>query len=528
MKRCSVMMIAALLVFGLGASHLAAQKHGGTLVFIHRGAIPTLSLHESGTVSTVVPMMPIYNNLVLFDPLQPMESTDTIIPELATAWRWGDGGKALTFTLRGDVKFHDGKPFTAADVKHTFDMVRGATSGGMKLNPRKIWYENVRDITTSGDHEVTFHLGRPQPALLVMLASGYSPVYPAHVPAAELRTGAIGTGPFRLVSYDRGKGFVHAKNPDYFVKGRPYLDGIRLPIIEKRGTRQAALLAGQGDVGWPYEIKKSVKAQLESQAPQLRFVLGSMNVSENLLMNAKKPPFSDARLRKVVGLAMDRTGLLKSVHQGVGLLGGAMLPKPYGVWGLPPDLLVQVPGMGDIDRERERARDIMRELGYGPDKPLRVTVSTRATSIYVDTAVWLVSELKHVWIEAELKQIESGNWYGMMARRDYQIALNLGGIGADEPDANFFENYTCTSQRNYSDYCNPEVEKKFVAQSSELDPAKRLRLVNEIDLQLQEEGARPILLHRVGWTGHWPHVKNLVIHQTQFSAWRMQDVWLDR
>jgi peptide/nickel transport system substrate-binding protein len=106
--------------------------------------------------------------------------------------------------------------------------------------------------------------------------------------------------------------------------------------------------------------------------------------------------------------------------------------------------------------------------------------------------------------------------------------VNLTGVGIDDPDANFYENYTCGSQRNYSDYCNRDLEKLFDKQSAERDFQKRLKLVHQIDYELQKDGARPILDHDAYYTAFYPYVKNFVIHQNFYNDWRMQEVWLDK
>src|SRR6059036_3991880 len=189
-----------------------------------------------------------------------MESAGTVVPELAERWSWQDSYRNLVFFLRRNVKWHDGRPLSSADVKYTFDVVREAKDAPAKLrlSPRKEWYANVEAIEAPDAHTVIFRLKRPQPSLLLMLASGYSPVYPAHVPLAELRQRCVGTGPFRLKQYARGEMVELERNPDYFVPGRPYLDGIRYPIISERGTRLAALQAGRLDVAMPLEMTKTM------------------------------------------------------------------------------------------------------------------------------------------------------------------------------------------------------------------------------------------------------------------------------
>jgi peptide/nickel transport system substrate-binding protein len=131
----------------------------------------------------------------------PQTSLQSVVPDLATGWSWNEDGTELTLPLRQGVKWHDGKPFTARDVKCTWDLLTGTASEKLRLNPRKSWYANLQSLSTNGDYEVTFHLNRPQPSLLALLASGWSPVYPCHVSPRDMRSQPIGTGPFRFVEF---------------------------------------------------------------------------------------------------------------------------------------------------------------------------------------------------------------------------------------------------------------------------------------------------------------------------------------
>src|SRR5262249_44231260 len=152
---------------------------------------------------------------------------DTIVPDLATSWSWDDSKTKLTVKLREGVTWHDGKPFTAKDVQCTWNMLAGKLEGtDFRRNPRKIWDFNLHEVTIKGDYEATFNLKAPQPAFLMLLASGYSPVYPCHVSPAQMRTKPIGTGPFKFVEFKRGDSIRLEKNPNYWKKDRPYLDAI--------------------------------------------------------------------------------------------------------------------------------------------------------------------------------------------------------------------------------------------------------------------------------------------------------------
>jgi len=216
--------IAVVMLFSGGAAQ--AQKQGGTLHIAHRDSPASMSPLEEVTVSAVAPMMAVFNNLVVFDQHIPQNSLRSIVPDLASAWSWSDDGKELTFRLREGVRWHDGKPFTAADVQCTWDMVLGKSARRFRINPRKSWYWNLDHVATKGDYEVIFRLKRPQPAFIALLATGYSPVYPCHVLPQEMRQHPIGTGPFKFVEYKPNEHISLVRNPDYWKPGRPYLDAI--------------------------------------------------------------------------------------------------------------------------------------------------------------------------------------------------------------------------------------------------------------------------------------------------------------
>ena len=526
-----VLLVAVTLATAPSAALAQTPKPGGTLALTLREDLPQgFAIHETSTISTVWPAMPCFNNLVLFDPLKATESSDTVIGDLAEKWSWQDNYRNLVFFLRHDVKWHDGKPFTSKDVKYTFDMIREAPDAPAKLriSPRTDWYANVEAIEAPDPYTIIFRLKRPQPSLLMMLASGYSPVYAAHVPAASYRTGCVGTGPFKVKEWRKGEFVDYVKNPDYFVKGRPYLDAIRYVVIKERGTRIAALQAGQVDVSFPGEVSKTSAEQLKKAVPQLVVTPYNENVNDNVIMNVTKPPFDNVKVRLAVSHAIDRRALVNAVHQGAAVVGVSLAPRPYGIWGLVEKDLLALPGYGTSPAdEKAKARKLLAEVGVSPQSPLRVEMVTRAQPIYVDMASFLINELKQVGIEATLKQIETAQWHALASRGDYQIGANLTGIGPDDPDANFYENYACGSPRNYTKYCNERLAKAVDQQSQEIDPKKRLALVHDILKQLELEAARPMLDWRLDYFTVWPHVKNLIPHQSIYNFGRMQEVWRD-
>src|SRR5262250_561830 len=262
-----------------GADPALAQKPGGVLKLSHFDSPASMSILEESTRAALQPMMGVFNNLVMYDQHVALNSLESIVPDLATGWSWSEDGTELTFPLRQGVKWHDGKPFTAADVKCTWDLLMGTGSDKLRVNPRKSWYSNVKELTTNGDYEVTFHLKQPQPALLALLASGWSPIYPCHVPAREMRQHPIGTGPFKFVDFKPNEYIKVARNPDYWKPGRPYLDGIEYTIIRNRSTAILAFVAGKFDMAFPYEVTIPLLKDIRTQSPQAICEIGMASES---------------------------------------------------------------------------------------------------------------------------------------------------------------------------------------------------------------------------------------------------------
>jgi peptide/nickel transport system substrate-binding protein len=474
----------------------------------------------------VFPISPVFNNLVIYDQTRLEAGADTIKPELAKSWSWDATNTKITFKLEEGVTWHDGKPFTAADVKCTFDLVAGVTSApDFRKNPRQVWYHNVKEITTSGPSEVSFQLKAPQPSFLALLASGYSPVYPCHVAMKDMRVKPIGTGPFRFVELKRGEVLRLEKNPTYWRKGKPHLDGIEYRIINSRSTRVLAFIAGELDLTFVSDITVAGMKDVNAKAPTAVCQFVPSNNTVNMIVNSGKPPFDNPKIRRAMALALDRNAFNTILAEGKSSIGVVMLPGPEGKWAMPAERLAKIPGYGkDIAAAQGEARKIMEELGYSAAKPLKVKVSTRDIPLYRDPAVIFIDQMKAIHIEGELEPVDTTIWHAKVQRKDYAIGLNTTGVGVDDPDVNLVENYTCKSPRNYTGYCNAEVDRLIFAQSSETDVAKRKELLWQAEQLIAEEVARPIILHNRSATCWHPHVKGVTSHNNSL----MENAWLDR
>jgi peptide/nickel transport system substrate-binding protein len=287
-------------------------------------------------------------------------------------------------------------------------------------------------------------------------------------------------------------------------------------------------VAGNFDMIFPYELTVPLVADVKQQMPSAICDISPMNVAANVLMNPV-PPFDDLEVRRAVAMTLDRRNFIDILTQGRGDVGTAMQPLPEGRWGMPEAMQRELPGYGpDVAKSREKARAIMAARGYGPDKRLKLKLATRNLPTYRDASVILISQIREIFIDAELDLVETANWVPRLIRREYQMALSQVGNGVDDPDQNYPENYACGS-RTYMDYCNKEIDALIARQSAEPDQQKRKEISWEIDRKLTQDAVRPMIYYMRGGTCWRPEVKNVTIMVNSiFNGWRMEDVWLDR
>jgi peptide/nickel transport system substrate-binding protein len=204
-------------------------------------------------------------------------------------------------------------------------------------------------------------------------------------------------------------------------------------------------------------------------------------------------------------------------------------PPPAGIWGMPPEMLKELPGYDpDVHNNRMQAQQMMEKLGYGPDRQLGIKITSQQWSIYRDPAVLLIDQLKQIFIDGELELVETAQYYPKILRKDYSVALNLQTSGPD-PDPILKSFYGCGASLNWSGYCNPDIDQLIERQSREADPERRKPVLWEIERKLAADDARPIIFYRNGGTCWQPYVNGLTLMaNSPFNGWRMEDAWLDK
>jgi peptide/nickel transport system substrate-binding protein len=412
---------------------------------------------------------------------------------------------------------------TSADVKVSLDRVREPPQG--IVSPRAEAFGAMEAIETPNEFTVTIRLSQPNPSLLDNLAQGWMAIYPKHVldKEGDMKKVVVGTGPFKLKKYTRGVSIELEKNRDYFVKGRPYLDGITLFIVPDFGTAYAAFRTRrllfmdfqQESTGHQAEAELA-KQVVINKVPQL-----AMRPVLNL--NTKRKPWDDIRIREALSLAIDRQAAIRVITDNEGTIGGFM--PPGGKWALPPEELQKIPGYGpNKQADLDRARKLLAEAGYG--EGLKTTLLTRMGSQYERISVFLKGEMAKIGIDATLDVKESAAAYDVLNSRSFDVAPWATGASLDDPDAIFGEHYICEGVRNYAQLCLPEVDALFTQQSQTLDPEQRRVLVHEMERKAMLGFGRIISHWRARIVGYWPEVKNYRVHSSIYNNQRFQDVWL--
>jgi peptide/nickel transport system substrate-binding protein len=254
------------------------------------------------------------------------------------------------------------------------------------------------------------------------------------------------------------------------------------------------------------------------------------NIDRDLLINRGTPPFDNRDLRRAMALSLDRKAFIDILADGHGDIGAVMMPPPEGRWGMPFEMVETLPGYSpEVDTNRAEARSIMRALGYRPEKPLVVKVSTRNVGPVVEATVVLIDQLKQIYVEGELEPIDNALWFAKVMRHDYAVAHSATFKAVDDPDQVFYETYACGAENNPDGYCNPEIDKLIDRQSTEFDEQKRKQLVWEIERILAKDGARPIIYHTRTASCRQPYVNGFTsMVNSVYNGWRFEDLWLDK
>lgn len=535
---------AALLAFGLTALGACAQpapapapaapptaaaeqpRAGGQLTFIVGAEPPSFDGHRETTFAMLHPTAPHYSLLLKFD----QNKYPAIMGDLAETWSVSQDGLTYTFKLRDGIKFHDGAALTAADVKATYDRIVAPPQG--VVSSRQAAYGAVLERVEAPDPKtLVFKLKQPSAALLSNLASPWNFIYKAQALAQEARfpeKNILGTGPFRFGEYVPGSHWTGTKNPDYFQKGRPYLDGFRAVFIREASAQVAAVRGGRAQIEFrgftPPQREDLVKALGKDITVQESPWVCVLVVS----MNTEKKPFNDPKFRRALTLALDRWEGSKALSQIAFVKEVGAVMRPGSPFAMPEQELTKLAGFGkDAAAAKAEARRLIQEAGVPEGFSFALT-NRDIPMPYEPVAVFLIDQWGKVGLKVSQAVRESSPYLQDLRGGNYEAALDFNCDFMDEPDLQLIKFLPKEkSPINYGRYSDPVLDDLYTKQSLETNPERRKQLVWQFERRALDEMAYqfPTL-----W---W---QRIIPHSSQVRGWRitpshylnqdLTDVWL--
>jgi peptide/nickel transport system substrate-binding protein len=401
-----------------------APKRGGTLTYvIPADAPPSFDGHREGTFATLHSVAPFYSVLIRINPENPSSTTDFVCDLCTLMPTPTDGGKTYTFKIRPDVKFTDGTPLTAADVAASWDEIIHPPKG--VLSPRASWYEMVDTVTAPDPTTVVFKLKFATDAFLPALADPFTFIYKKSILEEDPRwyeKNILGSGPFKFVEYQAGESISGKRNPDYYRKGLPYLDGFVAIYAPKQAVRIDAIRADRASMefrGLPPSAIAQLKQELDGK---IKVQESDWNCGNMVQPNHEKKPFDDARVRRALSLAIDRWGGAPGLAKiaDVRTVGGIVFPGSP----LAPTKaeLEQVAGFWpDIEKSRAEARRLLKEAGA---EGLSFTLLNRnVDQPYKYVGTWLVDQWSKIGLHVTQQVLATGPELAALRSGNFQVAL---------------------------------------------------------------------------------------------------------
>ncbi|MBI2122935.1 MAG: ABC transporter substrate-binding protein [Armatimonadetes bacterium] len=522
-----IALLAGVLVVGLISHPTTAQqpRSGGTLSYVVSAEPPSFDAHRETTFAMLHPIRPHYNLLVKFD----MPNYPKVIGDLAESWAISPAGLTYTFKIRRGVRFHDGSMLTSRDVKASFDKI--IFPQGDVVSVRQATYEMVESITAPDPNTVVFKVKWRSPSFLLNLASPFNWVYKADLLARDphwYERNIMGTGPFKFVEYVRGSHWAGVRNENYWMKGRPYLDGYRALFIRSVSAQVAAVRSGQALIEFrgfsPAQRDDIMKALGDKVVVQE----GGWICNNLVVFNTKRRPFDDARFRRALTLAIDRWAGSKALSQIaiVGPVGGVM--RPGGPFEAPEAELVKLAGYGrDISAARAEAKKLLAEAGV-PEGFTFELLNRNIQMPYEFVGIFLIDQWRQVGLNVKHVIKESGPYFADERAGNYDAAVDFTCDFMDEPDVQLHKFTSADrSPANYGQYIDRVLDQLFRELSRERDPARRLRLIRQFEKRALDEKVWQIYVlwwHRI--IPHWAKLKGFKMGPAHHLDPDLQDIWL--
>ncbi|QND71451.1 ABC transporter substrate-binding protein [Tardiphaga robiniae] len=524
--RLSVLLAAVAVMPATSARAADGPKRGGTLTAIVQPEPVTLTPAFNTATPTQIVAGNIFDGLVYYDPaLKPQ-------PSLATEWKVAEDGLTISFNLRKSVKWHDGKPFSSADVKWSLENV------WKTIHPRnKAIFENVAMVDTPDDNTIILHLSKPSLPILSVLNAVGAPILPKHLyEGTDILNNAynnkpVGTGAFVFKEWKKGEYILLERNPDYWEPAKPYLDKVIFRIIPDAAARAAAIEKGEVQYATFNPVSFREVERL-AKLPSLKVDTGGYDWLSPVLyldFNVENQYLKDVRVRQAIAFALDKEALGKVVWYGYGK--PAVSPVPTALTAFHDASVPKYPF------DLKKAEALLDEAGFkrGPDG-VRFTLNHDFLPYgddYKRTGEYLKQALKRVGIEINIRAQDTAAFIKRVyADRDFDISSSYNGAFPD-PQIGVVREYwsgwlgSKTPWTNGSGYRNAEVDGLIQAAAVEGNPKKRTEDFNRFQQIVQRDLPTLPLLELRFFTLHSSALKDVVLQADQ-SYGSLKNAWFDQ
>jgi peptide/nickel transport system substrate-binding protein len=528
--RRSVSLLIAFLTVLAAVPALAQDKprSGGELVFAVPSEPPSYDAHREETFGVIHPVAPHYNTLLRTDPT---DRTGTrIIGDLAESWAIAKDGRTYTLKLRRGVKFHDGSEMTSRDAKASYDKIIFPPEG--VASDRKGEYLDVEAVQAPDPYTVVFRLKWPSGAFLSSLASPWNWIYKADILAKDMRwyeKNVMGTGAFVFVEHVKGSHWVGKKNPNYWDKGKPYLDGYRALFIKDSAAQVAAVRGERAHIQFRGFSPAERDSLVQALGPKITVQESPWDCALLVAMNHEKKPFDDKRVRRALTLALDRYQGSQALSRIAIVKEVAGIQVPGTPYATPPAELEKLAGYGrDIARNRAEARRLLREAGV-PDG-FSFTFKNRGIPMpYEPVGVWLIDQWRQIGLNVKQEVVEAAAYYGQVLRPgNFEVAMDFQCGYIVEPDLDLYKFQSKDkSPANYSRYTDAVLDDLYQKQGKAAEAEERKKYLRDFERRLLDDEVHYI--YTLQWHRIIPHsskVKGWSVSPSHYLNQQLDTVWL--
>jgi peptide/nickel transport system substrate-binding protein len=534
MKRPNTTLLSSLLLGASlaagGATTASAETpvKGGVMQFVVGSKIPSYDAHQETTFGMIHPIRPFYSLLIRVNPNDP-QSTGDFVCDLCESFSTASDGKSHTFLIRKNVKFHDGTPLTAADIKASLDKIIFPPEG--TPSSRKAWYTQIETIEVPEKYKVVVKMKRPLNAIIPALASPFNFIYSKkdldEHGYSWHKANVNGTGAFRFVQHQPGAFVEGKRNEDYYVKGQPYLDGFKAISAPKMSVRLQAIRGDRAAIefrGFPPKARDDL---VDALGDKVKVQESNWNVMFGYGPNQKLPRFQDVRVRQALGYALDRSGSAKYLSKIaiIKSVGGIVFPT-HKLAGS-KEWLEAMPGFGkDAKANKAKAKALLKEAGQSD---LKVTVWNRAVDQpYKILGTWAVDQWRKVGVNADQKVLPSGPWYaGLRQTRDFDVAIDINAQTVINPAIDVSK-WIKGAGNNYSNHEDEKTTDLYLAMLNEPDEKKqfdKMRAYEGHVLKTQAHFIPGFCWYRI--IPHRTYVKGWKIGPSHYINQGLENVWID-